>query len=190
MKRILLFLMIILISGSNLFSEDSGNMSSDEIVYDRVCIKDSAKLYTKPDRSDIKGKVDFWTFASYLKTDETGIELVLLENGDEVWVERNDFYPVYRIIGDADVEYYEVYFTEEQLKKKKPGGKPGGIRVKDLIPPGELVGGIPIAQAPAGTIQVIRGDNTYGYINAKNLILVGEPGWGMDEFNGLELLEP
>ena len=93
-------------------------------------------------------------------------------------------------MGDDEVELLEVYYKDEPEDGVKPHKKPDGIRVKSRLQPGELVGGIPIAQAPTGTIPIVREDYSYGYIKVENLQLVGEPGWGMDESPGLELYDP
>lgn len=192
MKLFVLMITASFISGLVLLSKDDDISENGEELLDRVCVKENAELHDNPERT-VEGKpitAEYWTFARYIETADNGMELVRLEDGGEYWVERDDFYPVYEVIGEGEVEFYEVYFTEEQLRKEKPRGKPGGMRVAEMIKPGELVAGIPIAQAPIRTIQVLRSDGSYGYINIEKLLLVGEPGWGMDEPFGLELYDP
>ncbi|UCE27315.1 MAG: hypothetical protein JSW52_00765 [Candidatus Coatesbacteria bacterium] len=165
----------------------SGGQSND--VYDRVCIHDGAPLYSNPERNvDKTGPTaDRWTFAKWLETSEIGTERVRLENGEEWWVERHDFYPVYRVVSDKPAEVLGVYYKDPPADGTKPGGKPDASKVIGHLEPGELVAGNPLAQSFNNTLPIENEAGLSGYVDYDDLELAGEPGWGTADPGSLEL---
>jgi hypothetical protein len=157
--------------------------------WDRVCIHDGAPLYDSPERNvDETGPTaDRWTMAKWLETSEIGTELVRFENRDEWWVERHDFYPVYRVIGTEPVEVLGVYYKDAPEGETKPGKKPDAAKVIGHLKPGELVAGNPLEQAFNNTLPIENEAGLTGYVNRDSLELVGEPGWGTSDPDSLEL---
>lgn len=158
-------------------------------TWDRVCIHDGAPLCDNPERNVEKTDptAERWTFAKWLETSEIGTELVRLENGDVWWVERHDFYPVYRVVGTEPVEVLGVYYKDPPEDDKKPGKKPDATKVIGHLEPGELVAANPLAQAFDNTLPIENEAGLVGYTDLNSLELVGEPGWGMSDPDSLEL---
>jgi hypothetical protein len=157
--------------------------------WDRVCIHDGAPLYDSPERNvDETGPTaDRWTMAKWLETSEIGTELVRFENRDEWWVERHDFYPLYRVKGTEPVEVLGVYYKDAPVDGTKPGKKPDAAKVIGHLKPGELVAGNPLEQAFNNTLPIENEAGLTGYVNRDSLELVGEPGWGTSDPDSLEL---
>jgi hypothetical protein len=158
-------------------------------TWDRVCIHDGARLYDNPERNVEKTgpAAERWTFAKWLETSEIGTEFVRFENGDEWWVERHDFYPLYRVKGTEPVEVLGVYYKNAPEDDTKPGKKPDASKVIGHLEPGELVAGNPLEQAFNNTLPIENEAGLTGFVDRDSLELVGEPGWGMGHPDSLEL---
>jgi hypothetical protein len=158
-------------------------------TWDRVCIHDGAPLYSNPERNaeEDDPTAKRWTLAKWLETSEIGTELVRLENGEVWWVERHDFYPVYRVFGAEPVEVLGAYYKDPPEDDTKPDGKPDTSKVIGHLDPGELVAGNPLEQAFNNTMPIENETGLTGYVDRESLELVGEPGWGMGHPDSLEL---
>lgn len=154
---------------------------------DRVSIHNDAPLYENADRTGVKAAADRWTFGKWLETSEVGTERVRLQNGEEWYVERYDFYPVYRVIGTEPAEVLSAYYKDAPEAGKKPGKKPDAARVVGYLEPGTLVAGDPLAQAFNNTLPVEDETGFLGFVDQNRLELVGEPGWGEARPESLDL---
>jgi len=189
MKTTVISMTLILLTAAVPAGADETGAEPATNVYDRVCIHDGAPLYDNPARNAGKRgpTADRWTFAKWLETSEIGTEKVRLESGEEWWVERHDFYPVYRVIGTGPVEVLGVYFKDAPEEGKKPGKKPDAAKVIGYLDPGTLVAGNPLAQAFNNTLPVENEAGLTGFVDQWFLELVGEPGWGSADPGSVEL---
>ena len=148
-------------------------------VCDRVTVKDGVELYgnEKRENEESMPPVKRWTFGRFLGKSDYGTDKLSFADGSIWWVNRDDFWPVYRVTGSKPLEIVGIFAKEGYEKAKKNGPDKLEQRTVGWLQPGELVAVNSTAQALLKTYLVETESGLGGYADAEFLEPVGDTGW-------------
>lgn len=141
-------------------------------VLDRVCVADTAQLYTDPGLTNPHPtiKLGYWDFATSIPNDVTCIGEKVLVNGEEAWVSPAEVRPVYRVITEAELTVPMADGAEE-------GDDIGHTGLICYLAPGELVAlSIQPESAVDGYLFVQTENCDTGIVLEEAITPVGDPG--------------
>jgi hypothetical protein len=144
--------------------------------WDRVSIKDGAELYGNEKRENDESlpPVKRWTFGRFLKRSAYGTEKLNLAKEGIWWVDRDAFWPVYRVIGTEPVEIVGIFAKPGHEKAKKYESDKLESRTVGWLQPGELVAVDALSQALLKTYVVQTEAGLFGYVDLESLVPVGD----------------